>query len=208
MKYAIRELIYFKRTVIHLFYSYHFIFYRHEADVKDLLVDIATDFLEVIINNEIYVNTVDMKVENAKEVLSTFLTESNISTWMAEVTKIVIYAEVVTGHLYVSKPEQEIRACHHIAIINLTDNVLADNTENCLIWALFVTKLLSNLYLRCEQENVDENDVENQTVIPGFTEILVNIIHSVTLGHIYVNYYKSVSTLYVVCYTIIAYNFF
>lgn len=171
-------------------------FYRHEADVKDLLVDIATDFLEVIIKNEIYINTVDMKVECAKEVLSTFLTESNISTWMAEVTEIVIYAEVITGHLYVSKPQQEIRACHYTAIINLTDNVLTDNTENCLMWALFVTKLLSNFYLRCEQENVDENEIENQIVIPGFTEILINIIHSVTLGHIYVNYYKSVSTLY------------
>ncbi|KAF7402902.1 hypothetical protein HZH66_005169 [Vespula vulgaris] len=163
----------------------------HEADVKDLLVDIATDFLEVIINNEIYINTVDMKVECAKEVLSTFLTESNISTWMAEVTEIVIYAEVITGHLYVSKPQQEIRACHYTAIINLTDNVLTDNTENCFMWALFVTKLLSNFYLRCEQENVDENEIENQIVIPGFTEILINIIHSVTLGHIYVNYYKS-----------------
>ncbi|KAK2580762.1 hypothetical protein KPH14_011385 [Odynerus spinipes] len=162
----------------------------YEADVKDLLVDIATDFLEAIINVT-YVNSADAQAEDGKEVLSTFLTESNISTWMAEVTGIVIYAEVMNGRLYVSSPRQKIRACQQSTFIDLIDNILADDTENSLIWALFVIKLLNNFYVRCEQQITNENEIRNQTVIPGFTEILMNIIHSVTLGHIYVNHYKS-----------------
>lgn len=162
----------------------------HEADVKDLLVDIATDFLEAIINVT-NINDPDTESKYGEEVLSTFLTESNISTWMAEVTGIVLYAEVVTGHLYVSSLNQKIRICHKSTCIDLTQNILVDDTENSLTWALFIIKLLNNFYIRSEKNNINENEISNQTVIPGFTEILINIILSATLGHIYVNHYKS-----------------
>lgn len=62
-----------------------------------MLVNIAADFLEILFNNEIHVAE-----DYAKEIILTFLTDSNMITWMADVTGLIVYGEVITGKLYVS----------------------------------------------------------------------------------------------------------
>lgn len=164
--------------------------------VKAILVDLATDVLEVIINN--IDNT---KSDCIEETIMLFLTASDIKLWIGETTAIAIYSEVLTGHLYMSNVKKKIQILQQPISIDITNDIVSDNTTNCLSWALFITNLLNNLYKRLkssdsenantssdsEEENFELNDLN----LPGITEILINIIYVTSIADIYSEHYKS-----------------
>jgi len=164
--------------------------------IKDMLVNLATDVLEVIINN--IDNTKSHCVE---ETILLFLTASDIKLWIGETTFIAIYGEVLTGYLYMSNIEKKIRILHEPTSIDIVNDVTSDNTSNCLSWALFITNLLNNLYKRlkksdsenantfsdAEEENFELNDLN----LPGITEILINIIYVISISDMYSKHYRS-----------------
>ncbi|KAG7213022.1 hypothetical protein KM043_002357 [Ampulex compressa] len=161
--------------------------------IKDILVDLAADLLEVIVNN-----SVNMKVDHAREIVLTFLAESGIKTWLSEVAGIVIYAEIITGNLHISNPDQNIQICQSFVPVNLLTKGTHDNIENCLVWSVFATMLLNNLYSRQDKEDVESSDEFNvqETVpleldLPGITDMLMNIVLSTVLGNMYCRHYKS-----------------
>lgn len=167
--------------------------------VKGILVDLATDVLEVIINN------IDNTLTThycAEETILLFLTASDIKLWIRETTAIAIYGEVLTGHLYMSNVEKKIQILQQPTSINITNDINSDNTANCLLWALFITDLFNNLYKRLKSSDSNENanvssDSEekhfelNDLNFPGITEILINIIYVVSVVDIYSKHYKS-----------------
>lgn len=162
--------------------------------IKNTLVNLATDVLEVIINN------IDItKFDCVKETILSFLTASDIKLWIEETTVIAIYGEMLTGHLYISSVKKKIQILQQPTSINITNDIISDNTINCLSWALFITDLLNNLYKRLkgidsenastvsEEENFELNDLN----LPGITEILIDIIYVVSIVDIYSKHYKS-----------------
>jgi len=164
--------------------------------IKDILVNLATDVLEVIINN--IDNT---KSHCVKETILLFLTASDIKLWIGETTAIAIYGEVLTGYLYISNVEKKIRILQESTSIDIVNDATSDNTSNCLSWALFITNLLNNLYKRLkrsdsenantfsdsEEENFELNDLN----LPGITEILINIIYVISIADMYSKHYRS-----------------
>ncbi|XP_076673514.1 E3 ubiquitin-protein ligase listerin [Andrena cerasifolii] len=159
---------------------------------KEMMVDIAVIFLEIILNNEVHVEE-----EYAQEIILTFLTDSDIATWMAEVTGIIVYGEVITGKLYVSTLDQKIQIYQKSVPIDLTNNAITDNTENCLKWALFNANLLYSLCLRSTNKDEDEEDSRtakpliHDVNLPGITNILISVVYSIMVGQIYADHYKS-----------------
>ena len=90
--------------------------------------------------------------------------------------------------------------------IDLTNDTVTDNTENCLKWALFNMNILNNLCLKSinkyelEESNIKKLLIHNLD-LPKVINLLIDIIYSIILGEIYSKYYKSVSM-------IIIYNIF
>ncbi|XP_043265520.1 E3 ubiquitin-protein ligase listerin [Colletes gigas] len=171
------------------------IYNSSEEHTKEILVGIAADFLEVIINNQVYINE-----DYEQEIILTFLTDVNINAWMADVTGIIMYGEVISGKLYVSTLDQRIQIYQNSMSIDLISTTVIDNTENCLKWALFNANLLNNLCLRLknrdeEEDEGKETNIEKSLIhnmnLPGVTNLLINIIYTIILGRIYTNYYKS-----------------
>ncbi|XP_077267216.1 E3 ubiquitin-protein ligase listerin [Temnothorax americanus] len=170
------------------------IYNAHANSVKDILVDLAADVLEVIISN-----IGDTKSYCVEETILLFLTASDIKLWIGETTAIAIYGEVLTGHLYVSNVEKNIRILQQPTSIDITKDITLDNTANCLSWALFITDLLNNLYKRLkssDSENVNVSSEEeifelNDLNLPGITEILINITYVVSIADIYSKHYRS-----------------
>lgn len=172
------------------------IYNAHADSVKDTLVDLATDVLEVVINST------DTKSHCVEQTIMLFLTASDIKLWIGETTTLALYGEVLTGHLYMSNVETKIRILQQLISIDITNNdIILDNTANCLSWALFVTDLLNNLYKRLKSsdsenantssESEEENFELNDTNLPGITEILINIMYVVSIADIYKKHYKS-----------------
>ncbi|XP_017758583.1 PREDICTED: E3 ubiquitin-protein ligase listerin [Eufriesea mexicana] len=166
------------------------IYNQNEELNKEILVDIAVDFLEIILDNEVYVQE-----DCAEEIILTFLTDSDITTWMTEMTEIIIYGEVITGALYVTSLHQKIQIHQKYLSIDITNNIVTDNIGNCLQWALFNINLLNNLCLRsnnkCETEtsNVEKLFIHNLN-LPGVINLLINVIYTIILGEIYSKHYK------------------
>lgn len=162
---------------------------RNEEYDKEILVNIAVDFLETILDSGIFY---------AEEIILTFLTDSDITTWIAETTGIIIYGEVITGELHVSSLDQNIQIHQKCMSIDLTSNTITDNTESCLKWALFNINLLNNLCLRSiskcktEESSTEELLIHNLN-LPGATNLLITVIYSIILGELYSKHYKSVS---------------
>ncbi|XP_034174521.2 E3 ubiquitin-protein ligase listerin [Osmia lignaria lignaria] len=167
------------------------IYNSNEEHVKEVIVNTAVDFVEIMIDNNIYTNE-----EYTKEIMLAFLIDNDITVWMAEVTGIIVYGEVISGKLYVSSLDQKIEIYQKCTSIELTNNAIVDNTENCLKWALFNINLLSNLCsistnkIR-EEESDDEKVLIHSLNLPGVTSLLINVIHSIILGQIYSSHYKS-----------------
>ncbi|KZC08965.1 E3 ubiquitin-protein ligase listerin [Dufourea novaeangliae] len=168
------------------------IYNSNEEHTNETLVDVSADFLGIIINNDVH-----MEETHVQEIILTFLTDSDIATWMAEVTGIILYGEVITGELYVFTLDQSIQLFQKRESVNLISNTVVDNTENCLKWALFNTNLLNNICLRStdtdqerEESNIEKPSIQN-VKLPGIIDLLVDIMYSVILGRIYTNYYKS-----------------
>ncbi|XP_076246293.1 E3 ubiquitin-protein ligase listerin [Calliopsis andreniformis] len=156
---------------------------------EEMLVDVAADFLEIMLNNEIHIE--EAYVE---EIILTFLTDTDIMTWIAEITDIILYGEVISGKLYVSTVDQKIEIYKKSMSIDLTNNIVVDNTENGLKWALFTTNLLKSLCLRSankSEEESTENVLKYNINSPGIISILINIIYLIILGQIYGDHYKS-----------------
>ncbi|XP_072761402.1 E3 ubiquitin-protein ligase listerin [Anoplolepis gracilipes] len=162
--------------------------------VKDILVNLATDILEIIINNN---NT---NAHCINETVLLFLTASDIKLWIAEATIITIYGEIITGNLYISNIEKKIQIFEHYMSINITNDIISDNMTNCLLWALFTTDLLNNLYKRLRSSNTTNVNTsldpkENLELydlnLPGITEILINIIYVASIAEIYNKHYKT-----------------
>ena len=170
---------------------------RNEEHNKKILVDVAVDFIEIILDDD---------VSYAEEIILTFLTNSDITTWIAETTGIIIYGEVITGELHVSSLDQNIQIHQKCMPIDLTNDTVTDNTENCLKWALFNMNILNNLCLKSinkyelEESNIKKLLIHNLD-LPKVINLLIDIIYSIILGEIYSKYYKSVSM-------IIIYNIF
>lgn len=170
------------------------IYNAHVNSVKDILIDLATDVLDVILNN------IGTKYGCAEELILLFLIASDIQLWIEETTAIAIYGEVLTGHLYMSNVEKEIRILQQFSSINVTKDIVSDNTANCLSWALFTTDLLNNLYKRLknsDSDNVSSDSEEqpfelNEFYFPGITEILINIIYVVSIVDIYSKHYRAI----------------
>lgn len=180
------------QCIFHNFYYVLFIF-RNEEYNKEILIDIAVDFVKIILDNKIYI-----KEDFAEEIILTFLTDSDIKMWMAEITEIIIYGEVITGELYVSSLEQKIQIHQKCISIDITCNTITDHVENCLKWALFNINLLNNLCLKFINEyETEKSSIEQFSIhdlnLPGIINILINIIYSIILGKMYSKYYKSVS---------------
>lgn len=169
------------------------IYNAHVNSVKDILIDLATDVLDVILNN------IGAKYDCAEEIILLFLISSDIILWIGDSTAIAVYGEVLTGHLYMSNLEKEIRSMQQYTSINVTKDIISDNTANCLSWALFTTDLLNNLYKRLKNSDSDdvssdseeESFVLNEFIFPGITEILINIIYVVSIVDIYSKHYRA-----------------
>ncbi|KOC69982.1 E3 ubiquitin-protein ligase listerin [Habropoda laboriosa] len=167
------------------------IYHSNEEHNREMLVDIAVDFLEIIINDEACT-----REDYAEEIILTFLIDSNITTWTAEATGIIMYGEVITGKLYVPNLDQNIGIHEKCRSVDLTDNTVTDNVENCLKWALFNINLLNNLCLRSANETeLEEFNSEKLLIqyldLPGITNLIINVAYSIVLGQVYCNYYKS-----------------
>ncbi|XP_012139948.1 E3 ubiquitin-protein ligase listerin [Megachile rotundata] len=172
-------------------YMWRKIYDSNEEHIKEVIVDIAVDFVEIVINNKIYEND-----EQAKEIILTFLIDDDIITRMTEVTGIIVYGDVLCGKLYVSSLDQKIQIHQESMSIELTSGTVIDNTENCLKWALFNINLLSNLCLiSIKKDKEKEADYEKVLIhyvnLPGVTNLLMNILYSIILGQIYSSHYKS-----------------
>ncbi|XP_024938302.1 uncharacterized protein LOC107265048 isoform X2 [Cephus cinctus] len=178
------------------------VFNSEENQFTDILVDAATDFVEVVVNN-----SCNYQLNDVKDVILTFLTESNIKECITDFTKIVLHGEIMSGNLYVSQLVQKVRIGQELVSIDFSTEVFSDNIENSLRWALFSGKLQNKLLSNISEDdcNDDENDelynVEDrnlqekycmtQHAFPAIEEILTDIVYIVTLGHLYGNYYKS-----------------
>lgn len=172
------------------------IYNQNEEYNKEILIDIAVDFVKIILDNKIYI-----KEDFAEEIILTFLTDSDIKMWMAEITGIIIYGEVITGELYVSSLEQKIQIHQKCISIDITCNTITDHVENCLKWALFNINLLNNLCLKFINEyETEKSSIEQFSIhdlnLPGIINILINIIYSIILGKMYSKYYKSTKYYY------------
>ncbi|XP_070157652.1 E3 ubiquitin-protein ligase listerin isoform X3 [Polyergus mexicanus] len=162
--------------------------------VKDILINLATDVLEIIINNN---NT---KSHCINETILLFLTASDIKLWIAEATTIAIYGEIMTGNLYIDNIEKKIRIFDHYMSIDITNDITSDNMINCLLWALFTTDLLNNLYKRLRSSNTTDVNISLDSKegvelydlnLPGITEILINITYVASVAEIYNKHYKA-----------------
>lgn len=162
--------------------------------VKDILINLATDVLEIIIDN----NNTNSHCIN--ETILLFLTASDIKLWIAEATTIAIYGEIMTGNLYIHDIEKKIRIFEHYMSIDITNDITSDNMINCLSWALFTTDLLNNLYNRLKTSNTTDINTFSDSKesvelydlnLPGITEILINIIYVASIAEIYNKHYKA-----------------
>lgn len=168
----------------------------HTIHVNDALIDLATDILDVIVNNN-----KNIESDWIEEIILSFLTTRDIKLWITEATTFAMYGEIVTGNLYVSNIEEKIEIFHHgLSICTMSDTIL-DNAITCFSWALYITDLLNNLHKRQASldAHVDDTDISSNTKeresydfnLPGITEVLVDIIYVATIANIYNKHYKS-----------------
>ncbi|XP_031845099.2 E3 ubiquitin-protein ligase listerin [Nomia melanderi] len=162
------------------------IYNTNEEQTKEILVDIASDFLEIIYNNKNH-----EEEDYVKETILTFLTSSDIRRWLVEVAGIVLYGEVMTGRFMLeSVLDRSVQIFQERIPDELTNNTIIDNTENCLKWALFNANLLKNICL------IKEIGLIQNINLPGITNLIADVIYSIVLGQIYIKHYKSTK-----CYT-------
>lgn len=171
------------------------IYNAHNEHVKDALVDLATDILQVIINDED-----ETESRCIEETVLLFLTASDIKLWITETTALAIYAEVVTGNLCVNDLKHDIRILRDCTSVDPRSDSLSDNMANCLSWAAFTANFLDNLRARLTSaEHVGpssssdtEEDCESRDInFPGIVEVLINILLVASVAEIYNEHYKS-----------------
>ena len=117
---------------------------------------------------------------------------SDITTWISQTTRLIIYGEVITGKLHLSF-DQNKKIDQKCVSTDLTSETIIDNVKNCLKWALLNIDILNNLCLR--SVNGIERLLIHNVNLPGITNSLINVIYSIILGEIYTKYYKSVSII-------------
>jgi len=173
------------------------IYNTYTDHIKDTLIHLATDVLEVIINDND-----DVKSHCNEETILLFLTTSDIKSWIADATDIAIYGEMITGNLHILNMKQDIRILHHYTSIDVTNDTISDNMANCLLWALFTSNLLNNIYTRLDanvedinssnSSELEDNCKSHDINLPGMTEILINLMHVTSIAELYNKHYKSV----------------
>lgn len=155
--------------------------------MEDALVDITVDFIEAASNFD-----AGGSVRSAIE----FNTRDRLFTeeWIPQVLGLVLYGEILCGNFYLANPMRSIPATRTVEFVALRAEVLPDQTNNCLKWASFNSKLLNQLIAK-----LDEDDM-NDEVDSGVTDCLVElpymlnyIILIASIGHVYSIHYKSVS---------------
>ncbi|XP_017893627.1 E3 ubiquitin-protein ligase listerin [Ceratina calcarata] len=165
------------------------IYDQNEESSREMLVDIAVDFLEIVLHDQVSITK-----DHAEQIILTFLTGPDITTWMTDMTGAAIYAETISGKLYVSSLKQEIEIHRTRMPIDLTSNTITDSIENCLTWAHFNTYLLNNISAR-SIDKFDRQEAQNFFIynlnVPGITSLIVDIVYSIALGEIYTDHYKS-----------------
>lgn len=160
-------------------------------------MDIAATFIEALVED-------DDENEYTKDVLTAFMTGSKISAFLSNVTTIVLYAEVVSGNLSVIETCFETKIGQNVKI-NLEEKYPNDNVENCVRWALFNIKLLKKLYVKeiensdsVEDDSTEIEDTESikTNALSVIKETSTNILYVLAMGHLYCQYYSSVSTFF------------
>lgn len=169
---------------------------RKQTQLTKRLVDIAASFIKVLVEN-------DEDNKYTKEVISAFITGSKITTWLSNVTTIVLYAEVVAGNLSVVERSFDTLIGQKTVKIDLDEQYPIDNVEECVRWASFNVKLLKKLFSKNEdRENPDDDDdskyVEalQDNSMPIIKDTLTNILYVIAAGYLYGRHYTSVSLLF------------
>ncbi|XP_033336767.2 E3 ubiquitin-protein ligase listerin [Megalopta genalis] len=149
------------------------IYNSNEEQTNEILLDIAMDFLEIIfkINDQPHVDK-----SYIEKIILTFFYDSDIYTWMAAVSQIVVYGEVITGSFMNGRLDVQNM---------LTSDIVTDNTEGVLKWALFTTNFWKNICL------IKEESLIQNVNLPGIINILTDVIYSIYLGETYTKHYKS-----------------
>ncbi|XP_014468985.1 PREDICTED: E3 ubiquitin-protein ligase listerin [Dinoponera quadriceps] len=161
----------------------------HSAHVRDILVDLATDVLEVIVHENEHAPS-----RQVGETILLFLTASDIKLWAAEATTVAIYGEIATGSLHVSSLQGKTRIFQRWASVDVTGDDISDGMATCLEWAVFTADLLNNLWRKRSSRRrpvADEASSREKLDLPEITEILVDIVQVATVAEMYSRHYKS-----------------
>ncbi|XP_078036315.1 E3 ubiquitin-protein ligase listerin isoform X2 [Augochlora pura] len=147
------------------------IYSSSEEQPNEILLDIAMDFVEIIlkINDQPHIDK-----SYIEEIILIFFYDSDIYMWMSGLAQIVFYAELFTGKFMNAQYN-----------VNSTSDIITDNTEGVLKWALFVTTFWKNICLIKEKAHVQDFK------LPGIINIITTVIYSFYLGRTYTKYYIS-----------------
>ncbi|XP_046596991.1 E3 ubiquitin-protein ligase listerin isoform X1 [Neodiprion lecontei] len=157
------------------------------------LVEIAVSFIKALVED-------DDENEHTKNVISAFTAGSKMATWLADVTTIVLYAEVVSGNLATMETCFQTKIGQDIVKIDLEQKYPTDNIENCVRWALLNIKLLKKLFMKKSegQDDIEDDSTEVQDMdivkvnaLPVIEETMLNILHIVATGYLYGLHYTS-----------------
>ncbi|XP_046741676.1 E3 ubiquitin-protein ligase listerin isoform X2 [Diprion similis] len=169
------------------------IFVSKHLPSSERLVEIAVSFIKALVED-------DDENEYTKNVVAIFTAESKIADWLATVTTIVLYAEVVSGNLATMETCFQTRIGQDIIKIDLEQKYPMDNIENCVRWALLNIKLLKKLFMsKCKGQddgNDDSTEDEDMDIVkinalPVIEETMLNILHVVATGYLYGLHYTS-----------------
>lgn len=161
--------------------------FSHDLQVENVIVDYTIDFIEATCNFD-----AGGSVRSAIE----FNTRDKIFTeeWIPQSLGLVIYGEILSGNFYLANPLRSIPSESPVKFVTLKEEFTPDQTENCIKWASFNSKLLNKLIRKLDEE--DRNDEVDSGVIDCLAELpymLNYILLIASLGHVYSFHYKSVS---------------
>ncbi|XP_043272085.1 E3 ubiquitin-protein ligase listerin [Venturia canescens] len=162
------------------------IYSSHDSQIEDVIVDYTIDFIEAASHFD-----AGGSLRSAIE----FNTRDKIFTeeWIPQSLGLAIYGEILSGNFYLSNPLRSVVPHDSpIKFVTLKEEFLPDQTENCIKWASFNSKLLNKLIRKLDYE--DMNDEVDSGVIDCLTELpymLNYILLIASLGHVYSHHFKS-----------------
>ncbi|XP_048513180.1 E3 ubiquitin-protein ligase listerin isoform X2 [Athalia rosae] len=144
------------------------------------------------------------------DVVMSFTSGAEITTWLSSPTTVVLYGEVVSGNLLVMETSFETQIGRDFIKVDLERKYPIDDIENCVKWAFFNIILLKKMFTTNRaSEDIDEagsNQIESMdtsknTALPTIKDTLANILHVIAVGYLYsrhyasTKHYNSISTL-------------